>query len=64
MIGEMNLSELARKAGIDPSTLNRWWNGSRKPMKYATLKKLADAMGMSTDELHRMMFEDHESSDV
>lgn len=41
---------LAQKAGLDLTTINEIENGNRDPM-FKTLWKIANALGVKTDEL-------------
>ena len=44
--------DLARRMGVDRSTVTKWENDQSNP-KVAALSKLADALGVTTDELLR-----------
>jgi transcriptional regulator with XRE-family HTH domain len=47
----LTLVEVAESAGINHSHLSRIENGERKPPKIATMRKLADAIGISLPTL-------------
>jgi len=47
----MKQIDLAKKAGIDQSRLSQIIRGVNKQPRMATLEKLADALGVSVDEL-------------
>jgi len=42
--------ELAKKAGLSPTTVNRLEKGREKPM-FQTIRKLAEALGVSPDQI-------------
>ncbi len=42
--------ELANKIGVSPSMLSQWENG-KEPSSILTLKKIADALGVSVNDL-------------
>lgn len=47
---EMNQGELARRAGLQASAVSHFETGTRKP-SFDNLKKLADALNVTTDYL-------------
>jgi transcriptional regulator with XRE-family HTH domain len=48
----MNKSELARRAGLEPSHISRLENGDYKSPSIETINKLARALGMSASQLY------------
>lgn len=49
-IRELNQAELATRTGLQPSAISHFEAGTRKP-SFANLRKLADALNVSTDFL-------------
>lgn len=47
----VRINELARKTGMDKSTISRIMSGKAMP-SLPTAKKIADGIGLSLDELH------------
>lgn len=47
-------SRLARRLAVDPSDVNRWMNGVR-PLRLATLARIAVALDLSPDEVARIV---------
>lgn len=48
--GKMSQEKLSELTGISPTTLSKWENGKSSPtMK--NLKKVADALGISIDDI-------------
>ena len=50
-------TEVAKKTGMDVSMVSRFLNGRRVPNAHQ-LKKMAEALGMSLDELYQMLYEE------
>jgi transcriptional regulator with XRE-family HTH domain len=48
----LNKSELARKAGLEPSHISRLENGDYKSPSIETINKLARALGMTANQLY------------
>jgi transcriptional regulator with XRE-family HTH domain len=51
-VSGMTQTELAKRASVDPAALNRWMRGNRQP-RVKALRKLADATGISIEQLVR-----------
>jgi DNA-binding Xre family transcriptional regulator len=47
----IGIQELARRAGVSPSTVQRIWNNPYRNGKTSTLDKLAKGLGISCREL-------------
>lgn len=47
---KISKSDLARSAGVSPSLVTRWVNGSRRP-GWKTLDRLSDVLGMTIVEV-------------
>ena len=46
----ITMADLASEIGVEPLTVYRWQNGTRSP-HIQMLKKIADVLGVTTDEL-------------
>jgi transcriptional regulator with XRE-family HTH domain len=54
---QINRSDIARKTGLHLSAISRFLSGDRIP-NFKQAKMVADAMGVSLDELYRILYSD------
>ncbi len=53
----INYTEVSRRTGIDVSVISKIFNRKRVP-NFQQAKKMADAMGVSLDELYRILYKE------
>lgn len=56
----INRSEIAAKTGLSRASISAIFNGKRKNPSFKTLKKIADSLGCSIDELLEQIKKDTE----
>lgn len=60
---EVKPAELARRIGSPRSTVNAWLNKHANEPKLSTAKAVADALGVTLEEMTAMMYMDEEGED-
>lgn len=53
---EMKPAELARRIGSPRSTVDAWLKGRAREPKLSTAKEIADALGVTLEEMANMMY--------